>query len=248
MKSHVLVVFAACILNLGLTSLTGCGKSPSASTTPATATAPVPPTPDPATSANAEPAGPPAGEKICFACKGKGTVKCMAPGCVNGVVDCPGPCLKLDRGTWVHMEVAGHPPTDLWQKFAKPGGYTAYNQNHVGHVIAMQNGEIVDTGPCKICGGTGKIACSVCQGTGQQVCPICNGKKYVPENWTPTNNPWFNSQPDVIRLTDGRILLGKIVSTIGSDVSIKTRDGKWMHLEATNIVPKSPVVPEAAGK
>ena len=138
------------------------------------------------------------------------------------------------------MDVAGHPPTDIWQKFNKPdGSYTAYNQNHVGHVIVMQGGEVVDSGPCKICGGTGKVPCTVCKGSGQQVCPICGGKKYIPEAWTPTDNPWLNSQPDLIRLIDGRILFGKIVSTVGSDNTIKTRDGKWLHVDTTNMAPKS---------
>lgn len=219
--------------------LAGCGKSsPTNSTPPPSAAAP-----DVTNSLVAQADDPGPGEKICFACKGKGTVKCMAPGCVNGMVDCPGPCLKLDRGVWVHMDVPGHPPTDLWQRFNKPdGSYAAYSQAHVGHVIVLQNGEFVDSGPCKICGGTGKVPCSVCKGTGQQVCPICNGKKYIPEAWTPTDNPWLNSQPGLIRLNDGRILFGKVVSTTGTDVLIKTRDGKWLHVDTTNLAPKSETV------
>ena len=183
------------------------------------------------------PDGPSAGEKICFACKGSGTVKCTAPGCVDGMVDCPGPCLKLDRGVWVHLDVAGHPASDIWQKFYQSdGSYEAYNQNHIGHVIAMENGQAVDTGPCKICGGAGKVPCSVCKGTGQVVCPICEGKKYIPDSWTPTDNPWLDRQPDLIRLVDGRILFGKVMSTVGSDVTIKTRDGRWLHFDVTNVV------------
>jgi hypothetical protein len=181
--------------------------------------------------------GPPAGEKICFACKGSGTVKCTAPGCVDGMVDCPGPCLKLDRGVWVHLDVPGHPSSDIWQQFYQSdGSYEAYNQGHLGHVIVMENGMAVDTGPCKICGGTGKVPCSVCKGTGQVVCPICEGKKYVPDSWTPTDNPWLDGQPDLIRLADGRILFGKVMSTVGSDVAIKTRDGRWLHFDVTNVV------------
>ncbi len=191
----------------------------------------------PASQTASQPEGPKDGEKICFACKGTGQVKCTAPGCVDGMVDCPGPCLKLDQGMWIHMEVAGHPPTDLWRKFNLGGGaYTAYNQNHVGHVIAIEGGQAVDTGPCKICGGTGKVPCSVCKGTGQAACPICNGKKFIPVSWSPTNNPWLNSQPDLIRLTDGKIMFGTVQSTIGSDVAIKLRGGKWTHGNETYIV------------
>lgn len=194
-----------------------------------------------------DPDAPPPGEKICFACQGAGTVKCTAPGCVNGMVDCPGPCLKLDRGVWVHLDVPGHPPTDLWQKFYQSdGSYVAYNQSHVGHVIMMINGRAVDTGPCNICGGTGKVPCSVCKGTGRVVCPICDGKRFIPDSWTPTDNPWLDSQPDLIRLTDGRIFLGKVMSTVGDDVAIKTRTGQWIHVDATNLVSKADSVSNPA--
>ncbi|MDD5140831.1 MAG: hypothetical protein PHY43_11290 [Verrucomicrobiales bacterium] len=216
-----------------LALLAGCGK-PAGGSAPASTVAP-----DVANASASQPDGPKAGEKICFACNGSGAIKCLAPGCVDGKVDCPGPCLKLDRGVWIHMDVAGHPPTDLWQKFNQGNGsYTAYNQGHVGHVIAMQNGKAMDTGPCKICGGTGKVVCSVCKGTGLEACLICGGKKYIPDSWTPANNPWLNGQPDLIRLTDGRILLGKVISTVGTDLTIKTRDGKWMHVNASDVVPK----------
>jgi hypothetical protein len=181
-------------------------------------------------------AGPKDGEKTCFACKGEGTIKCLI--CVGGQVDCPGTCLRLNRGVWVHMEVPGHPATDVWQKFYQPdGSYTAYTQGHVGHIIAMQGGKAVDTGPCPICGGSTKVACKACQGTGKQPCPICEGKKFVPLDWSPTNNPWLNRQPDLIRLADGRVLFGKVVSAIGTNVTIKTRDGKWLHLSNQDMLP-----------
>lgn len=188
-----------------------------------------------------QPAGPK--EKTCFACAGSGTIKCAAPGCVDGVVDCPGPCIRLSRGVWMHMDVAGHPPTDLWQKFNEGNGqYTAFNQSHVGHVIAMQNGKVVDTGPCQLCGGSGKVPCRVCNGTGQVVCPVCDGRKQVPDSWTSTDNPWLNGQPDLIRLTDGRIVFGKVVGTVGTNLTIKTREGKWLHLNTAELVPNDNMV------
>lgn len=229
---------------LGVWLLTGCGKPPADSPAKAAADAPAvsnAPANAPV-SAAAEPVteGPPPGEKICFACAGKGTIKCLAPGCVDGMVDCPGACLKLDRGNWIHLDVPGHPPTDIWQKFYQAdGSYMAYNQNHVGHVIQMQNGKAVDTGPCPLCGGTGKVPCSVCKGTGQETCLICGGKKFIPAAWTATDNPWLNRQPDLIRFTDGHVMFGKVVSTVGSDVTIKGRDGKWLHVDAANLVLKT---------
>src|SRR5256885_2327743 len=73
--------------------------------------------------------------KTCFQCNGTGKMKCAVCN-GTGKADCPGQCLKLTKGSWIHMEVAGHPATDVWQKFATPaGGWRAYNQNHAGHVI-----------------------------------------------------------------------------------------------------------------
>jgi hypothetical protein len=194
-----------------------------------------------ATGCFGQPSGPGPGEKVCFACKGEGTVRCFAPGCVDGQTDCPGPCLKLTRGVWIHMDVAGHSPTDLWQQFFNEsglGGYQAFNQTHVGDVIEYQNGVAVDTGKCKICGGTGKVTCSVCKGTGKVTCPICNGKKFIPIAWTPTDNPFFDSQPDIIRLTDGRVVLGRIAGQMGDDITIVTRDKKVLHVKSSEILPK----------
>ena len=232
MRPTSLIVFGSLCLGL----LAGCGKP-----APDSAKSSVEATSSSAPASQAE--GSKEHEKICFACNGSGTIKCLAPGCQDGGVDCPGPCLKLTRGVWIHMTVAGHPPTDLWQKFGQSdGSYTAYNQGHVGHVIALQNGKAVDTGPCKICGGTGKVPCSVCKGTGRETCLICEGKKYIPDAWTPTDNPWLNRQPDLIRLTDGRMLFGKVVSTIGTNLTVKTRDGKWIHVGAADIMPESEMV------
>ena len=182
---------------------------------------------------------PKAGEKVCFACKGTGTIKCRAPGCQDGMGDCPGPCLKLNKGTWVHMDVAGHPPTDLWMKYDHGNGaYEAFNQGHAGHVIVVQNGHAVDTGTCTICSGTGKVQCSACKGTGKEMCLICEGKKFTPLSWSPTNNPWLNRQPDVIRLTDGRVYLGKVMGSVDTNVTIRTRDGRWVYVSDKDLVTK----------
>jgi hypothetical protein len=128
----------------------------------------------------------------------------------------------------------------------------SWNQNHVGDVIQMQNGRPVDTGKCKICGGTGKVKCDVCKGKGRVTCPVCNGKKFIPAAWTPTDNPWFNSQPDVIRLADGRALLGRVAATVGDEITIVTRDKKILHVKASDILPKpdanAPAAPASPAK
>jgi hypothetical protein len=102
----------------------------------------------------------------------------------------------------------------------------------------IQDGKPTDIGKCKICGGTTKVTCSVCKGTGKVTCPICNGKKFIPVAWTPTDNPWFNSQPDVIRLADGQVILGRLAAEVGDDRTIVTRDKKILHVKASDILPK----------
>lgn len=175
----------------------------------------------------------------CFACEGKGMVACRA-GCVAGQAECPGACLRLSRGKWEHLEVAGHPPTDLWQKFPDgPDGWTAWTQGHVGEVIVVQNGKAANLGKCKQCGGATKIQCSVCGGKGQQVCEYCTGTKLVPIDWKPNDNPVLNRQPDLIRLKDGRALLGRVAMRSGTKYTIKTRDGKLVNIDASEIVPKT---------
>ena len=73
------------------------------------------------------------------------------------------------------------------------------------------------------CGGTTKIKCPDCRGTGQQTCDFCEGKKIVPVTWTPSDNPVLSRQPDLIRLKDGRVLLGRVATRVGTKYTIKTR-------------------------
>jgi hypothetical protein len=229
-RRSVFCLVLACFL--GALLFAGCGKpadAPKSQVNMITNSVPPP-----------EVAGPGPNEKVCFACKGEGTVPCRVPGCKDGWVDCPGPCLKLSRGVWTHMNVAGHDPSDLWITFtAADGGTMSWNQNHVGDVIVMQDGKPTDIGKCKICGGTGKVKCDVCKGTGKETCPVCNGKKFIPITWTPTDNPWFNSQPDVIRLADGQVLLGRVAASSGEERTIVTRDKKILHVKASDILPKA---------
>ena len=144
------------------------------------------------------------------------------------------------------MEVAGHDPSELWQKFPNAsgqGGYQAWNQHHVGEVVVYQNGVAVSTGQCKVCGGTTRVTCSACKGQGRQGCEVCNGKKFVPAAWTATDNPWFNRQPDLIRLKDGQVILGRVAASTGEDRTIVTRDKKVVHVNVSDILPKGDITP-----
>lgn len=245
MRRFALCPGLACFL--GALLLAGCGKQSSAPVSqPVTTTNPAPPP---------KAAGPPPNEHVCFECRGLGTVPCLVPGCKDGLVDCPGPCLKLSKGAWIHMTVAGHDPKELWQKFPNMNGkgeYQSWGQDHVGEVIEYKNGVAVNIGKCKVCGGTGKVTCSVCNGTGKQTCPVCSGTKFIPLTWTPTNNPWFNRQPDLIRLKDGRVFLGRVAVAIGEDRTIITRDKQTLHVRASDILPKAdtnvPAAPASLAK
>ena len=216
---------------LGALLFAGCGKPADTSKSEAAAT----------TNSAPPVAGPGPGEKVCFACDGTGMVKCPAPGCVNGQVPCPGPCLKLSKGIWRHTDIDGKPSDVLWQIFNSPDGRETFavSEHHLGEVLVYQGGQFQLKGKCPICGGTGKVKCDVCKGTGKVVCPICEGKKFIPVAWTPTDNPYFNSQPDVIRLADGQVVLGRVAGADGDDRIIVTRDKKVLHVKASDILPKA---------
>jgi len=52
----------------------------------------------------------------------------------------------------------------------------------------------------------------------------------------------LDRQPDLIRLKDGRSLLGRIATRIGTKYTIKTRDGKLVEVDAADILPKTNTV------
>jgi hypothetical protein len=221
------------LLALALLSLfgLGCKEQLAKFTNPATA------------SARTVTATPGRGEQLCFECNGKGHVACGAGGCQSGQAECPDPCMKLSRGKWEHMQVAGHKPDELWQKFPKAnGGYMAWNHHHVGEVIQAQGGEPRSIGKCQTCKGTTKVQCTKCAGKGTQTCFICDGKAVVPADWTRANNPRLNNHPDLIRLRDGRSFIGRIAMQAGTLSTIRTRDGKTIDVNSADILTK-PAIP-----
>ena len=167
---------------LGALLFAGCGKqekpspgnSPSASASPAVSNSA-------SSTGSLAVAGPGPGEKACFQCKGTGTIPCRT--CQASKMDCPGPCLKLSKGTWEHKNVAGHSPSELWITFHGAKTFASWSQGHLGEVVVFQNGEPVNIGPCKICGGTTTVTCTVCKGQGKVPCEICSGKKFIPVTW-----------------------------------------------------------------
>jgi hypothetical protein len=172
--------------------------------------------------------------KICFQCNGAGKSKCS--NCKNGEADCPGDCLKLSKGSWIHMTVAGHPPTDVWQKFtADDGRWQAYNQNHVGHVLQTIDGLPKDVGPCPICHGKTKVKCPVCKGTGEMVCSLCAGKKVVPESWTAFDNPKMKNRPSRFKMKDGTTIIGRRTILMGDHATVRTEKGD-VEIKTTDII------------
>ena len=221
--SQVLICF------LGMLLFIGCEKpsnTPKNQTNTTTNSAPLPIT------------GPGPNEKICFACKGEGTIPCRVPGCVNGRVDCPAPCIKLNRGIWEKQP--DRAPGELMQAITVNGKEIWVSSHHPGVTYTERpGGNSWDMHVCPVCNGTTKVTCSVCKGTGKETCPICNGKKFIPIAWILTDNPWFNSQPDLIRLKDGQVILGRVAASVGDDRTIVTRDKKILHVNISDILPRS---------
>jgi hypothetical protein len=223
--------FQVLVCFLGMLLFVGCGKpsdAPKNQTHATTNSAPPP----------LEVAGPGPNEKVCFACKGEGTIPCLAPGCVNGLVDCPGPCIKLNKGVW--EERPDRAPGELMQAIEVNGNEWWVSSHHPGVIYTERpGGGGLDMHVCPVCKGTTKVKCNVCKGTGKVTCPICNGKKFIPIAWTITDNPWFNGQPDLIRLKDGQVILGRVAASVGDDRTIVTRDKKILHVNVSNILPRS---------
>lgn len=236
--------FAASALASGILSvalLVGCDKPASNSVKQPVAPEPSPAVAETPTKIAAE--GPGKDEKVCFGCGGQGAGPCHAPGCVGGKVNCPAPCIKLNTGTWAkHPELNRPDPNELMQLLVVQGHKMLVSSHHEGVQYFWVNGDS-EMRACTVCGGAAKVNCPVCKGLGKQTCPICSGKKYIPIAWTPTDNPWFNSQPDLIRLKDGQVILGRVALSSGDDRTIVTRDKKVIHAKAADILPKSDSTP-----
>ncbi len=179
----------------------------------------------PFTAPTNSPAKPDVKMKPCFQCKGLGKAVCTT--CRGtGMMACPGNCLQLTKGVWEHRTVENHPATDLWIKFYyKDNTWLAFNQNHVGDVVVMKDGQWTDIGKCPTCSGAGKVKCTVCKASGQMVCSLCEGKKMIPEAWTAFDNPKMKSRPHRFTLKNGKVLVGRKGMVMGGTTTIKTEMG-----------------------
>ena len=187
----------------------------------------------------------------CLRCEGTGAVVCKASRCKNGQVDCPGKCMKLSVGRWEHMDVPGHDPKELWQKYTGSKGWHAWTSDHVGEVIEIRNGTPENIGQCPTCGGKATVACKGCKGTGTMICPVCRGNKVCPRtarfrcnaenhalagcNHLPERPP-VPVKPTIIRLADGRTLIGHIIVSDAEVSWIKTSDGKTFEVPTKSII------------
>ena len=168
---------------------------------------------------------------------------CRASGCAGGQVPCPGPCLKLSVGRWEHLEVAGHDPKELWQKFYGSGGWQAWSQGHVGEVVVIREGKPVNIGAFPVCHKRATVDCKFCKGAGKLVCPVCGGAKQVTESRAseaaanPRNQGGGVSakQAGDIKLKDGRTINGKIIAIDENTALIKTSDGKTLQVPASEL-------------
>lgn len=177
-------------------------------------------------------------EQWCFGCNAKGQVGCGEPGCRKGARDCPGPCVTRSEGTWVRDPKPGAPPGAMAFVLRFPGVKSTWivSEGHAGEIWKLENGQLVSAGVCPVCRGSRLVACKACKGAGVRACLVCEGKTVIPASWKPTDNPWFNRQPDVVRLKDGRVFLGRDAG--GDDVVVLFRT----HSGETISVPRAEVV------
>jgi hypothetical protein len=174
--------------------------------------------------------------KPCFTCNKTGTTKCSETTCRNGKAECPGPCLKLTKGTWIKREMPGrNDPTELWQA-RRVGNKTWYfSSKHLGEYYTFDaSGQPVAHG-CNVCGGSTTVECKACGGKGTIACPTCAGKKVVPESWTAFDHPKLKNRPSRFRLKDGSVLIGRTVTVFGTTATIRTEQGD-VKIEQADIV------------
>jgi len=180
----------------------------------------------------------------CPKCNGTGEFKCTIPGCVNGLVLCPGRCLKRERGSWIHMKVEGHLDTELWQRFDFPNGKScAWTQAHIGEKIELRGDQYVNTGKCEICRGTTRVKCSSCRGA--NVCPICGGALQVlkSERDSYVQSHSTNNAIETITPDAGTLPEGQVIARRDGVIMVKTKDGHIIKVKETAAEPSAAVVP-----
>jgi hypothetical protein len=164
--------------------------------------------------------------KPCFSCNKTGTTKCSVATCRNGMAECPGPCLKLTKGTWVKRDVPGHiDPTERWQVKQIGNKKWFFSSKHVGEYYTLDASGQPVARACNVCSGSTTVNCRACSGKGTITCPTCEGKKSVPESWTAFDHPKMKNRPSRFRLKDGRELVGHKTTVLGTSVTIRTEKG-----------------------
>lgn len=178
---------------------------------------------------------PTAAEQRCFHCAAKGRLPCRAKDCDAGHVPCPGPCVRPGKGTWVPNPSR---PGELGYKLSLGNRRSAIvTMAHIGEVWVAKNGEPVSLGACPTCNRQMRVPCRDCAGTGHLACEVCQGATIIPSAWKPTDNPWFNAQPDVVRLRDGRVFLGKESGGDGETILFRTRSGEVIQAAKSEVLP-----------
>lgn len=181
----------------------------------------------------------------CVRCLATGQITCGAPRCTEGVVPCPGPCLKLSDSGWRRME--GQDPNKLFMVYLIAGGSQGVGQGHVGEVFEVRLGKFYALGPCKVCNGRTTVNCKVCGGTGRTECPVCRGEKVVVRAGQAAPEPARAAvpavappaeirEPTTFTLKNGKSLTGQVIARDDAVTWIRTKEGKKVELRTSEIV------------
>lgn len=101
----------------------------------------------------------------CTTCKGELLVKCKSPGCKDGQIPCPAPCLKLSQGRWIERD------GKRIREFKSPGGTWFFSDAHLGELIVQEQGKWVSKGACPTCSGKQTLPDPACEATSKIPCP-----------------------------------------------------------------------------
>lgn len=180
----------------------------------------------------------------CPTCQATGSTKCAAPKCVDGKVECNGPCLRLTKGRWFKDPKLGKGPDIRWQEFRNKDGKYYWTEQHVGEVVENIDGKHVITGICKVCEGTTRMPCKVCQGLGQVTCRTCQGRKEIPDPGkssaqkpAPSASTASVRPSETIRLRNGQTVTGTVVIRDERLILVRTADGKTTQIDPKDVAP-----------
>jgi hypothetical protein len=97
------------------------------------------------------------------------------------MAECPGPCLKLTKGTWIKRDVPGHTdPTERWQAKQIGNKKWFFSSKHVGEYYTLDASGQPVARACNVCSGSTTVNCKTCSGKEPSLAQRARERKAFP--------------------------------------------------------------------